>query len=159
MAKRKNKRNVHLEEETIRAIVRMEMKKTLFSARSQDTEIVLTQLRRGMEMPENILPKPQPKREAPKFMPDSPEEERNDIEDAVDNRTKHIQEGENPLLDKSVIYQMKADIVRNVIDEIEHELIMSITRHLSLERKRYQEAGSKDGISSIILLPIPRNRE
>lgn len=156
MEKRKNKRNVRLEEETIRAIVRMEMKKTLYSARSQDTEIVLTQLRKGMEMPESRFSKPRLKREAPKFMPYSPEKEKNDM---VDNGTKHIQEGEKPLLDKSVIYQMKADIVRNVIDEIEHELIMSITRHLSLERKRYQEAGSKDGISSIILLPIPRNRE
>lgn len=143
--------------EEIREIVRQEIEaeKARNNASAKPMEKVWADLRRSSRMPEGWLSRPIQRK--PTLSPTDDNELK--ASDSGNSGMKHIPNGENQILDEAVIYELKAQIVKSVVGEINHELTKSITKHLEFMCKRYQEAGKKDGISSIILLPLPQSRE
>lgn len=152
----RNDKSIILTIEEIREIVRMEInaEKEANKQSEKQVEKVWTDLRRSDRIPAGWLSKPVERK------PTLEEDKRNQEEsENRDSALKHISNGENPILDEAVIYELKAQIVSYVISELRNDLTRSLRNNFDFICKRYQEAGSKDGISSIILLPLPQDHE
>lgn len=152
MRKNRNKKENFqgLTVEDIRKIVRQEIETERYNGKGKPIERVLAEPRRN-DMKRIICTT---QRQATFTLEDDIESE---TTDSNNSEMRHVSEGENRLLDEAVVYELRAKAVESVMREIKYELSKLIPSVLESVCKRYQEAGNKDGISSIILLPLPQS--